>query len=91
MNGPGTAGLSGLVRCWYVVSSNSKCDQQHVDFDNDFMGPQTTTNENWLACHEFGHTIGLLHTNSGANCMQSPGIGTPALTSHDISHINANY
>lgn len=82
-------GILGFAQC--LSLTGSRCQQFGVYFDNDFMGPRSTVEERWLACHELGHTFGLMHTNTGSNCMQSPGIGTSALTTHDVAHINSNY
>lgn len=82
-------GLLGYALC--TALSGTKCQQFQLYFDNDFMGPATASQEATLACHEVGHSLGLMHTNTGANCMQSPGVGSPGLTTHDISHLNANY
>lgn len=90
MNAPGGGGVFGAARCMIVVASNGKCDQFRLDFDNDFMGPESTTNEVMLACHEFGHSVGLLHT-SDDYCMQQGRGHAPDLSAHDIAHINANY
>lgn len=88
-SGAALGGLAGFTQC--LSLSGSRCQQFAVYFDNDFMGPRSTGDERWLACHEVGHTVGLMHTNTGANCMQSPGVATAVLTAHDISHINTNY
>lgn len=42
-------------------------------------------------CHELGHTVGLQHTTGYTTCMNTGNISTGYLSSHDVSHLNANY
>lgn len=46
----------------------------------------------YMACHEFGHTVGLQHSTEGASCMtaNTPN-GSGSLTAHDRGHINTRY
>lgn len=45
----------------------------------------------YMACHEFGHTLGLRHSGSTASCMYANVATSNVLTSHDASHLNAKY
>lgn len=81
------SGLVGLTLCKSL--SGSKCQAFGVYFDNDFMGPATTAGERSIACHELGHSLGLMHLGSG--CMMENDRSSSALTDHDRNHLNANY
>lgn len=84
------AGLSGQAWCDDSVSS-TKFDQHYAAFDTD--SPSYA-----LACHEIGHTVGLLHgpqsypaqldSNSDLGCMGTSG---SSLGSHNADQINATY
>jgi hypothetical protein len=93
ISSPGGSGILGYSRCMIVVAANNKCDQNRLDFDNDFMGPQSAANEQSLACHEFGHAMGLAHISPTVtdSCMLSPFAGQVHPSGHDDAHINANY
>jgi hypothetical protein len=51
----------------------------------------TQLERRYMACHEFGHTLGLRHTSDTASCMKANVALVTTLTTHDISHINAVY
>ena len=46
-----------------------------------------------LLCHELGHTMGLRHLNNSNSCMRRTVWGTrpPALSDHDINHLEDWY
>jgi hypothetical protein len=81
---PTGAGLIGMVICQSL--SGRRCNQFHMMFDNDFMGPQPSANENALACHELGHTVGLMHVTSG--CLVTGGGTSSSLREHDRRHLS---
>lgn len=83
----GGGGAIGMALCQSL--SGARCQQFFVYFDTDFMGPAPTGQELSLACHELGHTVGLLHAAGG--CLATPLSGSTALTEHDRAHINSNY
>lgn len=81
--------LFAAVRCAYLTSVG-KCDQYYVDFDNDFMGPRSAEAEAKLACHELGHTLGLMHRTMNTSCMIDPWDDNAAnryYDGHDRAHI----
>ena len=84
---PTGAGLIGMVICRSL--SGRRCNQFHMMFDTDFMGPQPTANENALACHELGHTVGLMHVTSG--CLATGGGAWTSLREHDRRHLTSYY
>jgi hypothetical protein len=83
-NGSGWIGFSSCQS----LTPPGRCEQDFLYFDLDFMGPQTTVLERSLACHEIGHSVGLMHRSG--SCMQDPLVSNPALSDHDRAHIN-NY
>jgi hypothetical protein len=85
-------GIVGYTKC--LALSGSACQQFEVRFDNDWMGPKTTAQERWLACHELGHTVGLTHTSQAVPACMSPNdqLANPStLTSHDSAHLTGYY
>ncbi len=86
-----TSGVVGLATCNSLVLSS--CKHHTVYYHQPFTDATTTANRRGLACHEVGHTLGLLH-RSGTSCMPQ-GYPKPALTyehSHEVlGHINPNY
>jgi len=82
-----TPGVIGLTLCQSL--SSLRCQQFFVYFDNDWMGPASAAQENSLACHELGHSVGLLHGSAG--CMVATNNASTSLTDHDRSHINTYY
>jgi hypothetical protein len=70
--------------------SGSACQQRYVYFDTDFMGPRSNAAEQWLACHEIGHTVGLGHYTAFDGCMQTPQSTRNYLHDHDRVHLH-NY
>lgn len=79
------SGLIGYSMCQALNSAN-ECEQDFIYYDTDFMGPQSDANERSLACHETAHSVGLTHRNG--SCVETPVPNNPALSTHDISHIN---
>ena len=67
------------------------CNQFRVRF-NLSWAPLTnsTVDQRHVACHEFGHTVGLLHTTAEDSCLGGNG-ATEKWSSHDVSHVNGYY
>lgn len=86
----GSGGLYGLTTCVSLNSAN-ECEKHEVRYDNSDLDPASAANREAMACHETGHTVGLLHRNTDTSCIANPFTGARVLSSHDRSHINANY
>lgn len=69
------------------------CYGQELRFNLSYPGSMDTVTERaHLACHEFGHTVGLRHEGGGLpSCMKSGDYSQTNLTDHDRSHINEKY
>lgn len=80
-------GTIGMALCQSL--SGERCQQFFVFFDTDYMGPASRGDEASLACHELGHTVGLLHATG--SCLASPTNGSPWLNDHGRTHINRTY
>lgn len=81
-------GLVGFVQCWTLTSAN-KCDQQRAYFDTDYMGPRSDAAERALACHELGHTVGLMHRTMNTSCLLEGFHTITTLDQHDRDHFNS--
>lgn len=90
-----------LVSTGYCNSSDHKVDFTYI-YWNSYNIPSTasSTNLNFVARHEMGHSYGLAHISEGG-CVATPSsvmqkfvncaASTSALTSHDVSDINGLY
>lgn len=87
---PDTNFVIGMAQC-AQLSGSSRCQRFHVRFDTSFTDTIGNDFARTLACHETGHTLGLLHRNS-TGCMPAT---VPAnahfYNAHDIDHVNDNY
>lgn len=82
----------GLNSC--ASLSGSKCQRTDVRIDNSFTDGVSNDWDRAIACHETGHTLGLLHrANAGTEigCMPSTVPLVVSYSSHDVPHINSNY
>ncbi len=82
----------GIVDCIDYVNDNV-CSHWHLHVNSSY-GPYTRHQRRVLACHEFGHTVGLQHVNDDDSCMDNNGaLGSERarLRDHDIRHINRRY
>lgn len=79
----------GLYVCESL--SGSKCQQATVRYNNYWTDEEGQTNERGLACHEVGHSLGLLHRD-GDGCIHQ---GYPKsglfYSDHDRGHLNVEY
>lgn len=101
-----TYGANGI---WGWVDCGSTCEKtgthpnrtgfkQDLRFNLSYPTAFDTQFERrYMACHEFGHTVGLRHTNSlgdpynNESCMFANAATSNVLTPHDIGHIDAEY
>jgi hypothetical protein len=87
----GTTGLFGLTNCESLVSAG-RCQQQTVRLSDYYIDVWNAAGDEWLACHETGHAIGLSHRilSPARGCMQN-GNGipvSPEYMPHDVAHFN---
>lgn len=80
----------GIATCQSLAGTD--CEQFHVYFDTSFTDNINDDFARTLACHETGHTVGLLHRES-TGCMPA---NVPSnahfFNTHDrTEHINVNY
>lgn len=83
----GSANYFGLYEC-ITYNAVGECDRSRVTLnnawpmDNDIQRRKT-------ACHELGHSVGLLHDN-GLGCMISGSVSAETSTydAHDVGHMN---
>jgi predicted Zn-dependent protease len=76
------------------------CRAQVFRWNTYYVGNWATdAQQRKVACHEFGHTLGLRHTSSSQDpdylqsCMRDPATNasTNSITQHDKNHLNARY
>ena len=89
-------GGSGSVIVGYASCeslSGSKCQSFNIFTDQSWEVNQTTTRRRNHACHELGHTLGLIHPGSdeeqNSSCLYSK--SELDYSDHDKEHINENY
>lgn len=83
-------GLWGLATC-NSVNGADECESHDVRYDISYIEVATQAERRGLACHETGHSLGLMHRDAGNGCMKQYGAYPASLTEHDTAHLNANY
>lgn len=85
--------LLGYASCRRL--SGSKCDQFHIYTDRSWEETVTTNRRRAHACHELGHTLGLVHPAGSAEDEDESCVGNSSqldYSDHDKDdHINENY
>lgn len=94
----------GLNNIWGWVDCPSHCPKtgshpnrtgfrQELRFNLSYPNAFDTQFERrYMACHEFGHTLGLRHNGNTGSCMYANAAWSNVLDSHDIvDHLNAKY
>lgn len=90
---------AGVWRCIDALDATT-CGQGELFFNlgvldnlNGSAGsPYTQSERNAVACHEFGHSLGMDHGTNLDTCMHDPARdATPDYNSHNVSHLNAGY
>lgn len=94
-------GVIGLASC--QTWSGHICDHWHVIFDDEVIAGDSDQELHALACHETGHTVGLMHPeiddDAGGGgtwadkykCMLSYSPSPHLLGDHNVAHINQRY
>lgn len=103
LNGVKT-GLCGWTQCLGTTTGthpNQKCSLDFIRFD--IEGSRTCGTARSLACHEFGHSVGLKHTNDEFgnpvfgipqdDCMMTgqQNARRPGYNAHNIGHLSTSY
>ena len=71
---------------------NMSCTPQALKYDISHTAAYDTLAErNYLACHEFGHSLGLRHSGDSASCLFPNSATSGVLTSHEIFELNSHY
>lgn len=85
---PDTNWIAGLAEC--ASLSGSRCQRFNVRWDTSLTDTLNDNGARTWACHELGHTLGLLHRNEACMPATVPA-NQPGYSTHDIAHVNANY
>ena len=84
-------GVVGQGRCVSLTGAGS-CEQFELRYDTSFTDTTTVANRRGLACHEMGHTLGLMHRSSSSNSCMRQGYPKPQnLDAFDRAQLNAAY
>ena len=81
--------------------SGWRCNHAHVVYDGAKIANYADDPLRRLACHETGHSFGLLHGRDGSpvipnddstlGCMRTPAIGGSHVGAHNTAHLNFHY
>lgn len=83
--------VSGWTEC-HAWHSASNCNIVHVHINTSLSNiPENRTDTFYLACHELGHSVGLMHSSDANSCMRQAWGSGLHLTAHDIAHLNTLY
>lgn len=75
------------------VDPNRWCRPQELRYNNGTHPTRydTIDERRYIACHEFGHSLGLRHSGNQASCMYPDQAVSTGLASHDTGELNAHY
>lgn len=86
--GPGVGGLVGLYVCETNLS-NGRCQQAIVRYNTNYTNTASTDSRRSVACHEMGHSLGLLHRDG--SCMAAGEDAAPYYSPHDKDHLSVDF
>lgn len=86
----GDAGYYGYYQC-ITASSSSVCTHSHAVFNTWSGLGLNDTKRDSVACHEFGHSVGLKDFNTYWSCMHDDEFFPTVYSDHDRVHINGRY
>jgi len=90
-----TYGYAGLHDCRWISTSSSTgnkvCKHSHIWFGGEVTDSYTAAQNQQVACHEVGHSVGLMH--GAYECMRTDSNtgNSHHLGSHNEGHINGYY
>lgn len=77
----------GLYACISLASAG-KCEKSEIRFDLSYNDGVAWNLRNSTACHEVGHTVGLLHRNTSDSGCIATNNDHYHYSEHDVAHIN---
>jgi hypothetical protein len=84
---PGANVIGGTI-CGELYPGRPTCDKHVIYYDLSDTRNMNDTQRVRLACHETGHSLGLMHRGDDKGCMIAQAT-YDGLTDHDIEHLNA--
>jgi hypothetical protein len=94
-----TGAVKGVTACVSLTAAD-QCQKHEVRYDDSFTNVTSVQNRTGLACHEIGHSTGLLHRPSDEDvpprlpqsCLvQGYPKASNALDLYDVAHLQVNY
>jgi hypothetical protein len=89
--------VRGRYSCQTMVNSTT-CNHSHVILDPVELNIGINDDEDTTktACHEAGHSVGLVHVSGGSDCMRNGELPFPdsiyyTYNDHHVSHINSAF
>lgn len=88
----GTPATLGLVVCVSLNPGAQTCEKHETRYDLGWWnGGQDDVFRRNVACHETGHTLGLLHTPDTGSCLYESTRPVDVVTEHDVAHLNGGW
>ncbi len=82
--------LVGWTACMSLATSG-KCDRHIVHFNSDNVAEDSVNRKRWAACHELGHSLGLMHDANQNSCMWNSYYSAPNTYSQHDRDMFYNY